>query len=305
MRRRAFHLVEILIAMAIMAVLTGLVLVTYRGQAERTQEVVCLDGLAKVADHIQRWQLKHRRPWYLGRVPGPLALDPWERPFRVDPVEGMIWSAGEDGEFDTPSAAGTLARSYEAYPTPAVPPVRRLTLRQTAGGGAEIRWDWPEAAAVAIRYEVARAPLPSAPFRPLAAAAPGPDPFVLDPAVPVGSTVYYRVRAALGPGSKRPYTDWSRPYAFSRVVSSAPTLEITAGSYRGATGSAIAVRLTGRPNGAPLRRLEFGGEVIAVGPGEFTLSREVTLLAGAQRLDGVLSAADGQRRAVRLTLTGE
>jgi general secretion pathway protein G len=85
---RGFTLIEVLLAITLLAVLGGIALPLYQGYRERVREHQAATEIAAMSAAVQRFQLERRE------LPGALEdaglggrLDPWGRPYRYYNVE--------------------------------------------------------------------------------------------------------------------------------------------------------------------------------------------------------------------------
>ena len=298
-------MIEIVLAMTIIAVLMSISIQTFRGQRGRTEDVVCRESLRRIRDAIDAWQLNWKRPWYKPVPPPGAPTDPWTQAYRVDPRKGQIWSMGPDGKFQTPEEAEDLALAYTPFPTGPVGRPRNVRGRPSSTGGFLIMWDWPEAQGSAVEFRISRAAEPRGPFVEIGTAPPDVSPEFKDHLVPPGKTMYYRVEAVMGPGSTAARVAPSQPYALTIPQSSIPGLSVEAGSSGVLPGVPLMVRVSGKPHGASLQQLVFDGQPHAVGPGAFSRTMAwVPPGPGVHDLEVQLLAVNGLFASETLTITG-
>lgn len=91
--RRAFTLVEVLVVIAIIAVLVGLLLPTMRGARERARSVACLSNLRQLAVAAHSYSAQHRGSY----PPARWGADSWD--FSIiagKAVPGLLWRGQVD-----------------------------------------------------------------------------------------------------------------------------------------------------------------------------------------------------------------
>lgn len=296
--RRAFSMVEIVLGLVILSLLTGMVLVTYQGQAREAAVTICRERLQSIRERIDRWQVEHSRPWFLPAPPQGSPEDPWGGPFHVDPLAGRIWAEPPEG------VAADLELAYTAFPTrPRGGPVL-APIQQTAFAKLRLRWSWRGHEGTPIGYRIRRSVNLAQGFQVIAAVPPTPPLEFVDEGVAPGKVYYYRVEAILGPGDASYAAPLSPPV--SRGVSvdtGAPELRLSSNQGDLEVGETILVRVEGMGRGSPLETLEFHGERRAVGPGDFRLDLPVRFTAsGTQTIRASLWDHGGRRRDASLRL---
>lgn len=264
-------MVEIVLAMVLVAMLTALVTMTYSGVSRDTHHKVNRDRLSRIRQAIDTWQLERQRPWFQPSPPPGAPLDPWNRPYRVDPTQGLIWSRGPEGEGSSAPEDTSMSMPYK--PMSLRPKGRPLAQASSASGGIEVAWKWPGGEAAPIGYRVLRSEDPAAGFQEAGTKDPTPPLRYLDPAVPAGKLVYYQVEAILGPGDQGSGPPpRSLPVSALRVVDGPPILSLESASSGVAAGQAALFHIQGSGNGSPLASLVFQGNAQLVGPGSCQLA---------------------------------
>ncbi len=279
-------------------------MVTFQGQRENASEIVTKRSLASLRDHITRWQIERHRPWFSPYPPETIPKDAWDQPLQISPREGVVWSRGPEGTFQSPQDAGILSLAFEPYPSPSVGAPQRLQGRAHPSHGLQLSWDWPDALASAIGYRILRASNPGDTFQEIGTSLADTTEYHDATAQP-GVTLYYRVQALLGPGSKEPHSKPSRPYAVSVQQTGAPTLTMEAGSSSARVGSSVLIRFKGTGGGSSLRILNFEGTSHTVGPGSFTLQLPwVVAGKGSQTVQAELIDAANRKAVQSLVIEG-
>lgn len=239
-RRAALSLVEILIAMTILAGLLSVVLNRFQDTTRTSREIVCKDQLAALRDRVETWQLRSRRPWFRPVAPPDFPLDPWGQPFRIDPHEGWIWSMGPGGKTtEPPRGQEGLASRYEPYPTQVAAVPRGVRALLNSFGEVRLTWSWPRPELDVVGFEILRAdptvttetPPPGMPpvtrrglgeFVPVATVPPEEPLEYLDEDVELGEQYGYRVRALPGPGQAGKEPTASPPVVYTVPVDVPP-----------------------------------------------------------------------------------
>ncbi len=291
--RRAVTLVEIVIALTILALLLGVTITQYTEWTARSRETICLDRLTTLKQHIEAWQLQSRRPWFRPLPPPGFPLDPWDRRFGIDPRRGMLWSDGPEGD-----GSRRIELPYEPYPSRPPPSVSGISVRGAPGGGLLISWSMPPDRTDFVGFEIERAPevripgkapTPDEPvppdrvqpgaFAPMAVVSPEAPYQATDPAALPGTTWYYRVRVVPAPGSRGEPPPFSAPVPGRAPETGAPILIVTPRSLHARVGGSVAFLVEGRPSGSPLAMLRIDAQGLAVGPGAF--QREIPVAYAA------------------------
>lgn len=116
-RRTAFSLVELLVVVAILALLTGLLLPSLRGAREQARAAVCSTRLRAMATGLQFYAQEHRGRMMPLALPGGWPPTYWwgqDTTTGVDPTRGFLWpylsaDLRDDGLLECPSQPrGTL-----------------------------------------------------------------------------------------------------------------------------------------------------------------------------------------------------
>jgi general secretion pathway protein G len=82
-RRAAFTLIEILIALAIIAILAGIALGAYERYRERSRVMQAVVDIGAISASIKMYELEERQlPTNLDAVRAGSRLDPWGRPYQ-------------------------------------------------------------------------------------------------------------------------------------------------------------------------------------------------------------------------------
>lgn len=105
MKKRAFTLIELLIIIAIIAILVGVAMPYYQDyikQAKLTKaehELQIIKEALIQHDTMEELPYKHNElRFLLGKYMQDLPRDPWDRDYQIDWVKGQVWSLGPDTE---------------------------------------------------------------------------------------------------------------------------------------------------------------------------------------------------------------
>ncbi|WP_341893585.1 prepilin-type N-terminal cleavage/methylation domain-containing protein [Variovorax sp. YR752] len=87
-RARGFTVIEVMIAVGLVAVLLGVAMPLYNDYRERVRESIAVQDIAAMASLVQRFQLDSRElPDSLADIGSAGKLDPWGRPYVYYNVE--------------------------------------------------------------------------------------------------------------------------------------------------------------------------------------------------------------------------
>jgi len=83
-RDRGFSLLELMVAVIVVAMLAGIATPTYQKIVERQKVAACIADLRKLGSAIEKYRLAHNHalPGTLDEFSGPTSIDPWGRPYR-------------------------------------------------------------------------------------------------------------------------------------------------------------------------------------------------------------------------------
>lgn len=108
MNKRAFSLIELLIVVAILAVLVGVAMPYYQDYVKDTRLTKAKHELDIIKQALIKFDTMEERPFdrkdlriLLGRYLQDLPRDPWGRDYQVDYIYGKVWSYGPDYQKDT------------------------------------------------------------------------------------------------------------------------------------------------------------------------------------------------------------
>jgi prepilin-type N-terminal cleavage/methylation domain-containing protein len=108
MNKRAFSLIELLIVVAIIAVLVGVAMPYYQDYVKDTRLTKAKHELDIIKQALIKFDTMEERPFdrddlriLLGRYLQDLPRDPWGRDYQVDYIYGKVWSYGPDYQKET------------------------------------------------------------------------------------------------------------------------------------------------------------------------------------------------------------
>jgi prepilin-type N-terminal cleavage/methylation domain-containing protein len=108
MNRRAFSLIELLIVVAIIAVLVGVAMPYYQDYVKETRLTKAKHELDIFKEALIKFDTMEERPFdrddlriLLGKYLQEVPRDPWGRDYQIDYVSGKIWSYGPDYQKET------------------------------------------------------------------------------------------------------------------------------------------------------------------------------------------------------------
>jgi prepilin-type N-terminal cleavage/methylation domain-containing protein len=108
MNKRAFSLIELLIVVAILAVLVGVAMPYYQDYVKETKLTKAKHELDIIKEALIKFDTMEDRLFehedlrvLLGRYLQELPRDPWGRDYQVDHITGKVWSYGPDSQKTT------------------------------------------------------------------------------------------------------------------------------------------------------------------------------------------------------------
>jgi prepilin-type N-terminal cleavage/methylation domain-containing protein len=108
MNKRAFSLIELLIVVAILAILVGVAMPYYQDYVKETKLTKAKHELDIIKEALIKFDTMEDREFdrddlrvLLGRYLQDLPRDPWGRDYQVDHITGKVWSYGPDYKKDT------------------------------------------------------------------------------------------------------------------------------------------------------------------------------------------------------------
>ncbi|GAB4283584.1 MAG: hypothetical protein Kow0029_29820 [Candidatus Rifleibacteriota bacterium] len=105
MNKRAFSLIELLIVVAIIAVLVGVAMPYYQDYVKETKLTKAKHELDILKEALVKYDTMEDKPFdrndlrvLLGKYLQDLPRDPWGRDYNLDYIKGQVWSNGPDNQ---------------------------------------------------------------------------------------------------------------------------------------------------------------------------------------------------------------